>query len=142
MQGFSGVDQIRLPVQETYRFDPWRRKQQPTPLLFFFFFPLHYSCMGNNMDRGAWQAAVNGTVKELDMTQQLNSNSIYVARGRALITLFIKFQIPCIVLTSILSSLLGKKKELLWQVMITLFGILQTKVPNPWSIDWYWSVAC
>ena len=37
-------------------------------IIIFFFFPLHYSCMGNNMDRGAWQAAVNGTVKELDMT--------------------------------------------------------------------------
>ena len=26
------------------------------------------------MDRGAWQAAVHGVAKELDMTEQLNNN--------------------------------------------------------------------
>ena len=30
--------------------------------------PLQYSCLGNPMDRGAWQAIVNGVPKESDMT--------------------------------------------------------------------------
>ena len=30
--------------------------------------PPHYSCLGNPMDRGAWQTAVHGVAKELDMT--------------------------------------------------------------------------
>ena len=28
---------------------------------------LQYSCLGNHMDRGAWQATVHGISKELDM---------------------------------------------------------------------------
>ena len=31
--------------------------------------PLQYSCLGNPMDRGAWQARVHGTAKDLDMIQ-------------------------------------------------------------------------
>ena len=31
--------------------------------------PLQYSCLGNPMDRGAWQASVHGVAKELDMTE-------------------------------------------------------------------------
>ena len=30
--------------------------------------PLQYSCLGNPMDRGAWQAIVHGVTKESDMT--------------------------------------------------------------------------
>ena len=30
--------------------------------------PLQYSCLGNPMDRIAWQARVHGVTKELDMT--------------------------------------------------------------------------
>ena len=30
--------------------------------------PLHYSCLGNPMVRGAWQAAVHEAAKESDMT--------------------------------------------------------------------------
>ena len=29
---------------------------------------LQYSCLGNPMDRGDWQATVHGVAKELDMT--------------------------------------------------------------------------
>ena len=29
---------------------------------------LQYSCLGSPMDRGAWQAAVHGVAKELNMT--------------------------------------------------------------------------
>ena len=32
--------------------------------------PLQYSCLGNPINRGAWQATVHG-VTELDMTDQL-----------------------------------------------------------------------
>ena len=35
---------------------------------------LQYSCMGNPMDRGPWQATVHGAAKESDMTYQLNNN--------------------------------------------------------------------
>ena len=31
-------------------------------------YPLQYSCLGNPMDRGAWQATVHGVAKELNMT--------------------------------------------------------------------------
>jgi len=37
--------------------------------------PLHYSCLGNPMDRGAWKATVHGVAKDLDTTWQLNNNS-------------------------------------------------------------------
>ena len=30
---------------------------------------LQYSCLGNSMDRGAWQAIVHGVTKELDVTE-------------------------------------------------------------------------
>ena len=36
--------------------------------------PLQYACLGNPMDRGAWQATVHGVTKESDMTKQLNNN--------------------------------------------------------------------
>ena len=36
--------------------------------------PLQYSCLGNPMDRGAWQATVHGVAKESDRTKQLNNN--------------------------------------------------------------------
>ena len=32
-------------------------------------YPLQYSCLENFMDRGAWQAAIDGGHKELDMTE-------------------------------------------------------------------------
>ena len=31
-------------------------------------YPLQYSCLGNPMDRGGWQATVHGVIKELDVT--------------------------------------------------------------------------
>ena len=37
--------------------------------------PLQYSCLENIMDRGTWQAIVNGVTKEWNMTYQLNKNS-------------------------------------------------------------------
>ena len=40
--------------------------------------PLQYSCLGNPMDRGAWQATVHGVAKELDMSQQLNNDNINI----------------------------------------------------------------
>ena len=38
--------------------------------------PLQYSCLGNPMSRGAWQATVHGAAKELDMTYWLNNKLI------------------------------------------------------------------
>ena len=35
-------------------------------------YPLQYSCLGNPMDRGAWQATVHGVAKESDTTERLN----------------------------------------------------------------------
>ena len=35
--------------------------------------PLQYSCLGNPMDRGAWQTTVHGIAKESDMTLRLNN---------------------------------------------------------------------
>ena len=37
--------------------------------------PLHYSCLENPMDRGAWRATVHGVANELDKTWRLNNNS-------------------------------------------------------------------
>ena len=31
--------------------------------------PLQYPCLENSRDRGAWQGAVHGVAKELDMTE-------------------------------------------------------------------------
>ena len=31
--------------------------------------PLHYSCLGNPMDRGTWWATVRGVTKESDTTE-------------------------------------------------------------------------
>ena len=30
--------------------------------------PIQYQCLGNSMDRGAWQSTVHGIAKRLDMT--------------------------------------------------------------------------
>ena len=35
--------------------------------------PLQYSCLGNPMDRGVWQAAVHGIRKESDMTEHAHT---------------------------------------------------------------------
>ena len=40
--------------------------------------PLQYSCLGNHMDRGLWQATIHGVPKESGMTKQLNNNNSIV----------------------------------------------------------------
>ena len=35
--------------------------------------PLHYSCLGNPMDRGTWWATVHEITKQSDMVWQLNN---------------------------------------------------------------------
>ena len=37
--------------------------------------PLQYSCLGNPMDREAWQATVQGILKESDTIEQLNNKT-------------------------------------------------------------------
>ena len=67
MWGFPGgsvVKDLCLAVQETWVRSlcwkiPWKRKWQPTS----------YSCLGNPMDRGVWQAAAHGVAKKSDMTE-------------------------------------------------------------------------
>ena len=44
---------------------------------------LQYSCLEKAMDRGAWQAAVRGAIKELDMTERLN------VRGEFMVELWV-----------------------------------------------------
>ena len=39
--------------------------------------PLQYSCLGNPMDRGAWQATVY-VMAESDMTEHLSSHALYI----------------------------------------------------------------
>ena len=34
-------------------------------------YPLQYSCLGNPMDRGAWQATVHAITNESDVTERL-----------------------------------------------------------------------
>jgi len=36
--------------------------------------PLQYSCLGNPMDRGDWQAIVQGVAKEFNTTERLINN--------------------------------------------------------------------
>ena len=37
--------------------------------------PLQYSCLGNSMDTGAWQATVHGVTKEPDTTKHVHINA-------------------------------------------------------------------
>ena len=39
--------------------------------------PLQYSCLGNPMDKEAWQAIVYGVTKESDMSKQLTHTNMY-----------------------------------------------------------------
>ena len=34
--------------------------------------PLHYSCLENSMERGAWRAVAHGVAKKSDMTERLH----------------------------------------------------------------------
>ena len=49
--------------------------------------PLHYSCLGNPMDRGAWQATVHGVTKESDTTQRLEQQC---SRNKKSVELYFK----------------------------------------------------
>ena len=40
--------------------------------------PLHYSCLENPVDRGAWWATVHGGHKESDKTERLNNNKCLI----------------------------------------------------------------
>ena len=37
--------------------------------------PLHYYCLQNPMDKGAWQTTVHGVTKELDMTEHTHTHT-------------------------------------------------------------------
>ena len=38
--------------------------------------PVQYSCLGNQMDSGAWRIMVHGVTKQLDTTWQLKNNNL------------------------------------------------------------------
>ena len=38
--------------------------------------PLQFSCLENQMNRGAWQAAINGVAKKSDMTYQIKQQKL------------------------------------------------------------------
>ena len=44
--------------------------------------PVQYSCLGNPMDRGAWQATVHGIAKDSDTIWWLKNNSVLPFRGQ------------------------------------------------------------
>ena len=55
--------------------------------------PLHYSCLENPTDRGAWQAVIHEVIKEQDTTEELhihihtiytNSHIIYILSQQVL----------------------------------------------------------
>ena len=52
--------------------------------------PFQYSCLGNPMCTGDWQAAVHVVAKELDMTQWLNNNMNlnFVPYSQIILTIF------------------------------------------------------
>ena len=43
--------------------------------------PIRYSCLGNPVDRGAWQATVHGVAKKSDITERQFTTSQYTASG-------------------------------------------------------------
>ena len=45
--------------------------------------PLQYSCLRNPIDRGTWQATLQGVMKVLDTTQQLNNNKAVDVKQRS-----------------------------------------------------------
>ena len=43
--------------------------------------PLQHYCLGNPMDRGAWQAIVHGITKESDMTEVTEQQQLLAGNG-------------------------------------------------------------
>ena len=52
--------------------------------------PLQDSCLGNPMDRGAWQAIVHGVTEESDTTLQLNNNANIIPLKELRVCIYIK----------------------------------------------------
>ena len=42
--------------------------------------PVQYSCLGNSMDRGAWQATEHGVTNSLTQLKQLSTHHTYLIR--------------------------------------------------------------
>ena len=69
---------------------------------------LHYSCLDNSMDRGAWWAAANGGHKELGVTERL---TLLLFTVTICLYLFIQASCP--------GPLHGKEKSYFWDILVT-----------------------
>ena len=83
--------------------------------------PLQYSCLGDPMDRGSWEAAVHGVTKESDRTQWLNSNNRHTF---LLMFCFCVYLYMFCFYTSIFKEYNDKVISLLWNVYWKLLKIL------------------
>ena len=54
--------------------------------ILFFFFSLQYSCLGNPMDRGAWQAIIHGVAKSLTQWKRLSMQACCWAQAVSVLT--------------------------------------------------------
>ena len=55
---------------------------------------VQYSCLGNPIDRGAWQATAHGVAKGLDTTERLNNRYVKskcILTNSQIFIIFIKF---------------------------------------------------
>ena len=69
---FSSIGKLKVKVKSLSRVrllaTPWTAAYQAPSDGLFKYYLIHYSCLRNSMDRGAWQATVHGVTKESDTT--------------------------------------------------------------------------
>ena len=95
--------------------------------------PLQYSCLGNPMDRGAWQATVYGVTKKtehnLTTKQQLNNKRELNLRS------IVSAQLKCTLMLTTGSVLKNKSVELIHLTLTETLCLLTNKsmFPSPLS---------
>ena len=72
--------------------------------------PFQYSCLGNPMNRGAWQAIAHGVAKELDMTKHTGYN--------AFLHLLFKKSLSCMSYINILTDTYRQKWNIIFRLLI------------------------
>ena len=110
-------------------------------------YPPQYSCLGNPMDRGAWQTIVYGIAKELDTTQGLNNNYNYIMSRRRAEILFTYLPFcNCIYFLCVLAVLIlccwtwafagcGGQALIVW-----LLSLWSTD-PRAFGLQWLWHMG-